>query len=223
MRPETTSIPFGYCRCGCGRKTNIIRNSHAAKGHVKGQPRSFIRGHQGRQNNGALIIRETNTIVLTLEDRQGNDYHCFIDIADYPLIAKYRWSVSKHKRGRTFYAQSRTFGQKFVRMHNILRPDLKMVDHKDRNGLNNRQSNLRPASALQNAQNHGGWTDVTSKYKGVHWYKRAKRWRASIGIGGKTHGIGYFVSEEDAARAYDVAALKVQGEYAVLNFPKEQS
>lgn len=44
---ETT--PFGYCQCGCGRPTSIIRNSNAASGDIAGQPHRFIWGHSRRR------------------------------------------------------------------------------------------------------------------------------------------------------------------------------
>jgi hypothetical protein len=41
-------IPYGYCHCGCGRKTNIAHQSSTEKGWIRGQPRKFIRGHRQR-------------------------------------------------------------------------------------------------------------------------------------------------------------------------------
>jgi hypothetical protein len=46
----TNDIPYGYCQCGCGLKTNLANNSDRRKGIVKGQPMRFLRGHQGRKS-----------------------------------------------------------------------------------------------------------------------------------------------------------------------------
>ena len=60
-------------------------------------------------------------------------------------------------------------------------------------------------------------TPRTPRYKGVCWYPRDKKWEARIGVNGKTHRLGRFVAEIDAARAYNKAALEHFGEFAVLN------
>jgi len=43
-------IPYGYCHCGCGQKTNRATQNHTRLGHVKGEPYRFISGHQRRQS-----------------------------------------------------------------------------------------------------------------------------------------------------------------------------
>ncbi len=48
-----------------------------------------------------------------------------------------------------------------------------------------------------------------------------KRWKAKIQVNGKNRFIGYFDDEIEAAKAYDEAAKKYYGEFAVLNFESE--
>ena len=49
MHPKSTpEIPYGYCHCGCGRKTNIARKDWPEHGHVKGQPLRYLLGHANR-------------------------------------------------------------------------------------------------------------------------------------------------------------------------------
>jgi hypothetical protein len=59
----------------------------------------------------------------------------------------------------------------------------------------------------------------TSKYKGVHWRKRTRKWAAAIRCSNKTYHLGYFDNEIDAAGAYDRRAKKYDRRFAALNFP----
>lgn len=88
------------------------------------------------------------------------------------------------------------------------------IDHKNRNQLDNRCENLRPASKTQNQWNCKPRSHNKSGYKGVHLSdKKKKKWRANIVINGKQKFLGYFEKPEDAARAYDAVARQVQGEF----------
>lgn len=62
----------------------------------------------------------------------------------------------------------------------------------------------------------------TSGYAGVSWRTDKLKFEAYINFQGKRTRLGYFHNKEDAARAYDVAAVKHYGESAKLNFPKEK-
>jgi len=95
-----------------------------------------------------------------------------------------------------------------------------MVDHIDRDGLNNQKSNLRVCTNSQNSCNKIAHSDRrASKYKGIGHTKRnrTKKWSAKICVNGKQKGLGSFLTEREAAEAYNVAALKYHGEFANLN------
>jgi len=95
----------------------------------------------------------------------------------------------------------------------------KTTDHKDRNTYNCQRSNLREATRQQQSSNRDKPKSNSSGFKGVDYYKG--RWRARIRRGKVCNHLGYFDSSEDAARAYDRAATRLFGEFAVLNFPEE--
>ncbi len=91
-------------------------------------------------------------------------------------------------------------------------------DHVNRNGLDNRKANLRPATAAQNMWNRLKLRkNPASRYKGVDWIKTQKSWRARITANGKRMYIGSFKNQLDAARAYDTEAKEYHGQFAALN------
>jgi len=100
-------------------------------------------------------------------------------------------------------------------------PDGFVADHINHNGLDNRKANLRIATPADNARNaRYPKINTSSKYRGVWYNPKKKKWRATIGINNKRKQVGYFNKEIDAARAYDEAAKKYHREFAVLNFPE---
>ena len=150
-----------------------------------------------------------------------------IDAADVAVVAGFTWSSRAPKRGSAWYAQTpirQDDGRRsMVEMQRVIMGcvpgDGLEVDHIDRDGLNNRRSNLRVGDHLQNLTNRGPWLKGTSSFKGVSASGKTKPWAAQITVDGYHSFLGYFDVEEDAARAYDAAALGAWGDCAYLNFP----
>lgn len=93
-----------------------------------------------------------------------------------------------------------------------------LVDHIDRNPLDNRRENLRLATKSQNAANRRLFRNNKSGYKGVKCAGGlARPWRCTIMVDGVHHSLGRFATKEEAARRYDEAALFFHGEYACTN------
>ncbi len=55
------------------------------------------------------------------------------------------------------------------------------------------------------------WDAETSKFRGVSWNARDKKWMARIRVDGKLRGLGRFAVEEDAAKAFDRVGWEVHG------------
>ena len=92
----------------------------------------------------------------------------------------------------------------------------KYIDHIDRNKLNNDINNLREVTQSQNNMNKSS-VKGSSQYKGVCWRKRRNKWETNIKINQKLKYLESFNLEEDAAKAYNKAAIELFGEYAKLN------
>lgn len=121
----------------------------------------------------------------------------------------------------TAWVQNRRHGVRY-RMESLPRlvvnaPKGKMVDHINRNRWDNRIQNLRLATGTQNAMNRPGQTGKTSRYKGVHWSKKEKKWMARATLEGNQYWLGRFVTEIEAAMAYNEFIKKHSPEFGFLN------
>lgn len=93
----------------------------------------------------------------------------------------------------------------------------KNIDHINHITTDDRIQNLRAASNYENSRNTSSHKDSISKYLGVTWHKKDKRWNAYIMVNGKNKYLGSLMSEIQAALAYNKAAVKYYGEFANLN------
>jgi hypothetical protein len=145
-----------------------------------------------------------------------------VDDEDYQEVIKSKWQAWKSQQ--TYYATRRPKGKETSRMHRLIMGDIKNItyDHIDGNGLNNQKSNLRVATCMQNNQNRGKKINSKSKYKGVSWKQKEEKWYARAGGDKNRYSLGFYDTEEAAAKAYDKKAKELFGEFARLNFKENE-
>lgn len=151
----------------------------------------------------------------------SNGMVALVDDEDYERLVLKNWSCLPNNS--TVYAYRHIYqdGLNYVSLMHVEVIGKRVgfvVDHIDRNGLNNQRTNLRHATYSQNRANSIAVKGV-SKYKGVTWDEPNQKWRAKIRYDYRDYHLGRYVSEEEAARAYDVRALAVFGDFASLNLP----
>jgi hypothetical protein len=136
-----------------------------------------------------------------------------IDREDVVKVKERKWCINDQG-----YVLSGA-GKKRIKLHHLVYckvPGID-IDHKNGNTLDNRKVNLRKSTHSQNLANRGLQRNNSSGFKGVTYDKSTFGWKARIQVNGKYVYLGQFKEKIKAAIAYNNAALKYFGEFAVFN------
>lgn len=186
----------------CGRHyMHIYKHGKILKGRLPQDPNEII--IKGDVAEVVLYNKKCKEIARTI-----------IDTEDVEKIKKYKWHLAY--RG---YVKTNLNGTQVGIQHIVLgmQSNRKIqIDHKNRDPLFNRKTNLRACTQTENLWNSKKQKNNTSGYTGVYWHK-CKRWQAMICIKNKLVHLGLFKSKIEAAKAYNKAVKKHRDKFAYLN------
>lgn len=139
------------------------------------------------------------------------EQYAIVDAAEYDTLMGINWYAWRSKQGASWYAAAGLRGGKVIYMHSFLLPPPEghQTDHKNGDTLDNRRSNLRPATYSQQHMNMGIPADNTSGCKGVSWSERDQRYVVYINANKRRTILGYFKKDE-FSKAVELRRAKEQ-------------
>lgn len=147
------------------------------------------------------------------------DKKMLISSEDYQLIKQYNWYENS-----TGYAQC-GFNNTTVLSHRLImgNPAGKIVDHINKQRLDNRRDNLRIGTRQLNGNNKSVHkTKTGTQYRGVYYQKKDNRYNARLYYNKELHTIGTFNTEKEAVDAFDMYILHKNLNNVELNFPEKK-
>lgn len=185
-------------------------NKHKAKGYCGKHYYQFKKYGEVLERtkydpNKIVLYDEYAEIIIYNKDCE-EVARTLIDIEDVDKIKNYKWCLS---HGYAYNIKSD------IRLHRLIMncTDDKVVDHINRDRLDNRKSNLRICSQQQNSINRGIQSNNNSGVVGVYWAKSRNKWCAQIMLNKKNIFLGYYEDMNDAIQARKQAEIDYFGEY----------
>lgn len=164
-------------------------------------------------SNNLTTIDKATSVKMELLGRSSGEYF-IISIESLQKVLRHEWYLDKNGYPKSYRARGHT-------LHRYLLGKQEqgyVIDHINRIKTDNRLTNLRVITSKENSYNRTKSCTSKNLYKGVQ--KKGDKFIAQISKDGKTHQIGGFKTEEDAAKVYDLMAEQLFGRFAGLNFNK---
>lgn len=196
----------------CTRPCMFAYMSHHAKWSTLSGTAS---GQQAIDETASISRSETAPVEgvrIPLCRRDGSICaYVIVDAADADWVNQWRWSLTDNGYAKR-YARIDGARQQ-VYLHRALLgfgPDDRVqVDHINRDKLDNRRCNLRPATRAENNQNSSSQRGSSSKYRGVYWSSVNQRWVAQVKVNRRSTHVGCFTNEDEAGEAARQARLRI--------------
>ena len=211
--PDCT-IHYGACHCGCGEITTIATLTNCSQGTWAGMPKKFVAGHH-RRHIRPIITQPTDSEIRLIALTQGKIAK--VDAKNYESLVRTYWSAWKNIDTGKFYARTNLparLGNGVVLMHLLVLPAPRgmLIDHIDRDTLNNIEANLRISTTSQNNMNHKKYCTNTSGATGIRLH--LGKYDAAIRYNYKTIRLGRFDLFEDAIQARRTKEIELFGEFS---------
>lgn len=195
------------CVCNCPLGSEVIVYGHNLKSGVT----------EGCGCNQVIRSSKINTKHGLSAHPLFNVWHNMVQRCHNPNSVPYK---DYGGRGIEVCDRWREYPENFIEdMYPTFQKGL-VLDRANNDG-NYEPDNCRWVTSEQNNLNKRGWSNSSSKYKGVGWHKKINKWQARIKKGGRYCHLGYFSDEGQAAKVYNSAAKEMFGEFAYLNIIEE--
>lgn len=174
--------------------------------------------HRTTFDPNEIIIHDNYAEIVMYNAKCEESGRTKIDKEDIKKVKDRKWYMTDQG-----YAISDT-KRKGELLHRLLTdcPEGKIVDHINRNSLDNRKQNLRICTQKENTFNSGIRTDNKTGHTGIVYRKREKKWFAYINKDGRQHSLGYHDTKEQAIKARKEGEVKYYGEFAPKILKGEQ-
>ena len=190
-------------------KVEGCNNKHYGKGYCAKHYQQIKRKgkiYKTYKEPNDIILYDDYAEIIILDNKSNEVGRVKIDLDDVDRVSQYKWHISHG------YA---CCNENKIRLHRLIMdcPKDMVIDHINRNRLDNRKCNLRICTMQQNCMNQNKRSNNTSGYTGVLWDKAKNKWTARIKVNYKQIFLGYFNDLEEAIEVRKEAEIKYFGEY----------
>lgn len=205
------------CKCKCGKEKDVwvsdLKNNKSIK------CKSCAKKGPNKELPDFILHKDYCLIPL---QGKHKDKYIILDIIDIDRAKKHLWYGHTSSKGTSIYARTNINDEKWNITQFIFDDKINIYDHKDSNPLNNRRSNLRLCTQVENGRNKSKSLkrEFSSKYLGVCKDKSKNKWIAYIWKDNKCFWSKRFDCEIKAAQSRDIKAKEIYGEFTKLNFPE---
>lgn len=217
IRRDGKSEATWLCECRCEAHTQkVIRQLHLKNGSSQScgcLQKELVSARSKKYNECGPLLEDEFGQYYKVKFTNSDEYF-LVDAHDWEAAKKHSWLLTINSDG--YKSIKGNVGKKLIKLTEFI--GCKYYDHINRNSLDCRRRNLRPATIQENARNKSKRTNNTSGCPGVYFNKQNKKWCAQITIDKKAKYLGSFILFEDAVRVRKEAEKKYFKDFAPKEF-----